>query len=1108
MSSTFYIDTNRQNSSVKSSNTNAEWEYKLSNTLQIPAGSEIAIQDIFIHKQGISGATIAIDEDIDETIWFSVYLSDNPHFVPKATFSEDKRDNNIITGMKAYEPTFAPFGQINPNVMHNPYFKKTGSHHTTTTGSEFSTMDIEISNGIVSNAGLYAGEPAMGQRIGLFCDDGRGNPRLKGGEWQNLNDPYITGYSECPMMAIFVDENSKYTTLPTDTSFDAELARGAEADIQDNELNDPRFKPYVKSINIHIPKGVYSIGEIADLIDGQINGKYVGVKQNDDYYTDTYVNKQNEGLFTGTLETDGIYSKVESFDRYGHNVGLLPDENNGDAMHPGPSNAVELVYGQTAYRVAGPGVDGPINDTDFPNFNPSGQPKFGHYMFNDPYGLPFYPDASITSQIQVHNNSGGLDTETVPRRVLAYNRQPATGLGDANNKFTLKKNPFMKGRNPVQPTEKQLFYIPVHYYNLLIKLWKYNDIDEGTTTPAHINSFLEETGNWTNNFRNQMRYGFQTRVNAYANSVSPVSGLDCGRNHMQIGLHTKNNKNKKSDYIASDSSAPQDEEKAHIGLNAVNLNYDVNNTGYYVGTPDFSFSYDTDKSAFSISGLCQMPRVPSADINGNPMNSEGQTALYMRRAPKIHEEIFTSPQRTLGTFANFPAPDGQVPTKTNQAEMERRYNIEGGTNKYIERIINTLNSNEDRLGGIAVYNWAYQTALKFGDIDPKTHVNQKGRLNANNTPYKVYDAKYQYLWKYEDYFSSKKLAKDTWEKTLWFKLGFTYENLQDSESWESINYYDLPVGQYTNEPDDAVLNNPHATYAQLRASKLANTYYQWRDNNYFQNEDFKLYGKTTKAEITVDTATSVSTTFNNMLYTFEERQQSGKAPPSKANIHQILRTYDNNDINKPFFGSSPQIITTGHAIGNYPSESTDYNYNLPLVSALIENAQGSNDDAYNTVYSYDNSMYDGKTRVPILTDSKTILSSKLPRLSEQGYFIITSDLVDFYQDDIKQGQPLPIIGILPISNLSNQDFISGQTDIVHTTQQVKNINSIKIKVLNPDLTIPILEPNSSVILKITVPLPKQTPLLKNSENKTDDEAENKKKRPQPNPHSKETKSGN
>ena len=68
MSNIMYIDTNRQNCLKKTDDKNNEWEYKLSNVIQLPVGSEIALQDTFIHKQGISGSTIEIEEDINETI--------------------------------------------------------------------------------------------------------------------------------------------------------------------------------------------------------------------------------------------------------------------------------------------------------------------------------------------------------------------------------------------------------------------------------------------------------------------------------------------------------------------------------------------------------------------------------------------------------------------------------------------------------------------------------------------------------------------------------------------------------------------------------------------------------------------------------------------------------------------------------------------------------------------------------------------------------------------------------------------------------------------------------------------------------------------------------
>ena len=69
MSTTFYIDANRQNCSVKGDTTNNnEWTYKLANSLMLPPQTEIALQDTFINRKGITGQTIEIDEDIEEVV--------------------------------------------------------------------------------------------------------------------------------------------------------------------------------------------------------------------------------------------------------------------------------------------------------------------------------------------------------------------------------------------------------------------------------------------------------------------------------------------------------------------------------------------------------------------------------------------------------------------------------------------------------------------------------------------------------------------------------------------------------------------------------------------------------------------------------------------------------------------------------------------------------------------------------------------------------------------------------------------------------------------------------------------------------------------------------
>ena len=141
---------------------------------------------------------------------------------------------------------------------------------------------------------------------------------------------------------------------------------------------------------------------------------------------------------------------------------------------------------------------------------------------------------------------------------------------------------------------------------------------------------------------------------------------------------------------------------------------------------------------------------------------------------------------------------------------------------------------------------------------------------------------------------------------------------------------------------------------------------------------------------------------------------------------------------------------------------------------------------------YDNSMYRAVSRGVVETAGNPIVAQGLPSLSKHGYYIITSDIVDNSIDDLKQGQPLPLLGVVPISNLSNQDFITTKNTITHITNQTKVVNKIRIKILNPDLTEPLLEDNSSVLLAITMPLPQETPVQPNLDSEEDRQDKDKK----------------
>ena len=82
-----------------------------------------------------------------------------------------------------------------------------------------------------------------------------------------------------------------------------------------------------------------------------------------------------------------------------------------------------------------------------------------------------------------------------------------------------------------------------------------------------------------------------------------------------------------------------------------------------------------------------------------------------------------------------------------------------------------------------------------------------------------------------------------------------------------------------------------------------------------------------------------------------------------------------------------------------------------------------------------------------------ISAEELPTLSQFGYYLITSDLVPTYKDIVAKGDPLGLLGVVPKTSLSSQDFIPlANSDLVQVLNQDTIINNIRVKILNPDLS--------------------------------------------------------
>ena len=146
------------------------------------------------------------------------------------------------------------------------------------------------------------------------------------------------------------------------------------------------------------------------------------------------------------------------------------------------------------------------------------------------------------------------------------------------------------------------------------------------------------------------------------------------------------------------------------------------------------------------------------------------------------------------------------------------------------------------------------------------------------------------------------------------------------------------------------------------------------------------------------------------------------------------------------------------------------------------------------IMQYSNSFYPYACMFPILTDTATTIASNLPILNVNPYYIISSDIVS--KSDIFNGNKnLPLLGVVPVSSLSNEDFIySAFSEIIAPITNDKFINSLSITILNSDLSVPKLGAFSSVILKITFPdepLSLQVPRIEPENNKSSDDTPQK-----------------
>ena len=353
-----------------------------------------------------------------------------------------------------------------------------------------------------------------------------------------------------------------------------------------------------------------------------------------------------------------------------------------------------------------------------------------------------------------------------------------------------------------------------------------------------------------------------------------------------------------------------------------------------IGTSNFSIKYDTENNGYSINGLHNVKRSSSHDRFGSKMESAGQPVINFK---KCRRGAFD------GTWSATPA-----------KKLSKK------------KALSALNTPETRDMGIMIINWASKTT----GLTRTT----KNEIFTPNCA------------RFGDYYDTIQNRDENWKKTIWHRLGFDYDQLND-------------VSTHTN--------------------------FQYNKQVYTD------YGFTTNVNLTNDIIPTISTLSNPNE--FKPKNPEG--------------------------GAGNEAFTSGFQF------YTMLNYAMPFSPFNTEGCQGL----------YASSLFAETATYPvIISDVGGVIANRLPSLTKHPYYLITCDVCDNYKDNVKKGDVLPLLGVVPKTSLSNQDFIASENQIVQVLSQDKVINKIHIKILNPDLTNPVLDPNSSVILKLTVP--NKTPL--------------------------------
>ncbi len=1085
----YYIDVNRFSAQDSESDQTNIYDYSLNDTIVAPMGSEVSVHQAFINQKGITGQSIEFEEDITESVYYYAYVSEMEHPIP---------------------------------VVQDPLETKRGSKHDMN-DQFWGYLDLlnNAASGVTSGRGKG--------RTGLWGMAGN----ITEGTYQHLDSLKFGGCGVPLLLSSppVPDTTTEWSIKVSITPPSSVGARNAIFSVT-NASDAFTITNYSDVVNQGLLRNITGMkterltGDsttpaqfIHKAIDGTINANGTGNFSN--VYTGTSgsftVNILNSDLF----QVGGVSALLYSFPT-GRNVkvgqrvydkkGNIPlgckvsaTNFNGDSGFRIENDAGEIVGLGTEAKN---NVDIFLNDDT--DYYCSPQPLLA--TITVPKGV--YGIQQLVSLINNQLNGLGNPNSKVP------NKPYDSGLisGDYNGMIN-------QGTQGFSTTIAPLGYRDGPDSIHLSEIDPKKRTTFGQTIPDHtLISAYDYATSWISRqaINKKNRTDFTTKIagNGYVGYMMDNNIEGClpdGLTLQTIALSYTIAGEQMFNIVPTDNCVDPT-----LGLTNSNQgckarsDYQVGGAAeksMTVGAPEANIQYDTDTSAFSLNNLHSSWRLPTHDILGSPITNKGEVGVGLKRCSQICDaqpysqfqtiwgadgrdnlttdhtssaiiegrcspgtniidsiryrnldgsavlnrvalmsfmtvgaklepvdapphgdssdrlpksssfggvaceilEIVPAATKSVsysGTGGGYPDVDSDgffsiritfPPTYNDDKQVFAGtdnlvyFTVEGqetGTAAEHKQMISSFQRPKSRTGGVIVYNFSQGTAMKYSDRPEVTE-----------------DAEYSIHASFRDFFSSKSKAKKIWKtKTLWGKLGFSYEQFNDDAYYENIVQYCKPT-------------------------------------------NLKLRGITSDTVLDISSIPTISSQVNPSDYTPNPIYNASSVKVSGVQV------FNNFDVNRP--KTSLQK--------NYTDDKgTSDKGQMPMA--------GTNQ------LSYGGSIHTYTTMTNIVAKPTPISAEELPTLSKFGYYLITSDLVPTYKDIVSKGDPLGLLGVVPKTSLSSQDFIPlANSDITQVLNQDTIINNVRVKILNPDLSNPELSENSSVIIRIDVPI---EPPQQNSEEET------------------------